>query len=471
MSSLENIIPKEFLTNTIDRWRQKRAEYVECRAELRRILRIEIRDKEIRQFNSAISSGVAVRVLLDGKIHFFSISAGEIGKAELTKEKPLSNRSWLQKAKLRERRPIQDSVIVEEKQKLANISHEEKIKFVKEMHEEAFGDKVKTVSTIYSEDIVEKLIITSEGTDVHMRIPYVILRHEITAESNGRINASRGVWGGIGGFEIMSYNDVLEMTQRTRKSACDGVVARRCPSGKFRVLLDGDLNHLLAHEALGHAAEADSLRTGSVLKGKLGKKIASSLINIVDDGRFEINGVKGFGWIPYDDEGTPTQRTLIIQEGVLKSYMSDRITAAEYNIELTGNSRAQDWTLPNIVRMRNTFIESSSPDKGYKNEELLEELRNGLLLRRGRGGQVDPTRGVFTFGVQEAYLVRNGEVVERLSSTSISGNILVVLKNIEAIGREFDPPQESAGYCGKIGLVPVGASGPWILVKNLTVGG
>ena len=470
-ATIENIISREYLEKIIDAWSRKGAEYVECRAEVRKSLRIEIRDHEIKRFDSSFSSGVAVRVVIDGKLHFFSISAGELPHANIVEEKVFSQRDWLWSVKLKERESFKDKVIVEEKRPLIDVGIEEKLKFVKNSHERAFKDIVKTVSTTYNEEIVEKLILTSEGTDILLRIPYVIIRHEITAEVDGKINAARGIWGGIGGFEVMNEEDISKMTNETSKSACDGARARRCPSGKFRVVLDGDLNHLLAHEALGHAAEADSLRVGSILKGKLGKKIASPLINIVDDGRFELNGVKGFGWIPYDDEGTPTERTLIIERGVLKSFMTDRITAEEYGLRLTGNARAQDWTLPSVVRMRNTFIEPSSPDIGYKNEELLQELRDGLLLKTGRGGQVDPTRGVFTFGVQEAFLVKNGEIVERLSSTSISGNILVVLKNVEAVGREFDPPQKSAGFCGKVGLVPVGVTGPWLLIKNLIVGG
>ncbi|RLI08160.1 hypothetical protein DRO32_02730 [Candidatus Bathyarchaeota archaeon] len=211
---------------------------------------------------------------------------------------------------------------------------------------------------------------------------------------------------------------------------------------------------------------------GSMLKGKMGKTVGSPLINVVDDGRFELDGIRGFGWIPYDDEGVPTGRTVIIERGVLRSYMTDRTTAAEFSLPLTGNARAQSWAHPPIVRMRNTFIEPASPDEAMTNEELLEALGDGLLLRTGRGGQVDPIRGVFTFGVQEVYRVEGGEVRERLSSTSISGNILVVLKKIGAIGREFDEPRISAGFCGKqMQRVPVGVSGPWLLIEEILVGG
>ena len=469
--SLDSVIPQEALERILDVWKRKGAEYAECRAELRKFLRVEFRNKEIKVLDSGISAGVAIRAIVDGKVHFTIVAAGELALEKIDKERVISDKPWIRRVKLKSTEPVRDEVIIKEKKSLEDMPVDEKISFVKEMHNKCFADIVKSVLTRYSEEIVEKRIITSEGTNVYMKIPYVYIRHEVTAEEKGRLNSARGVWGAIGGFEVMEYEKVVDMTNQVRKSACEGARAERCPSGKFRVLLDGDLNHLLAHEALGHAAEADIVRVGSILKGKLGKKVASDFVNVVDDGRFELNGVKGFGWIPYDDEGVPTERTLIIKEGILNTYMTDRITASEFNLELTGNARAQDWTLPPAVRMRNTFIEPVSSDIGMKREELLQELRNGLLLRHGRGGQVDTTRGVFTFGVQEAYLIRNGEIVKRLSSTSISGNILVVLKNIEAVGRDFDPPQLSAGYCGKVGLVPVGVSGPWILVKEIIVGG
>ncbi len=465
------LVNRETAEKIMNEWIKKGASYVECRVEARKFMRVEVRDKEIKSIDSGISSGIAVRAIIDGKIHFMIFSEKELDVEKIKKEKMLSERAWIKKVKLKETAPMRDKVIIKEKRPLETISFDDKIKFITAIHKRAFRDIVKSVLTRYSEEIVEKRIITSEGTNIYMRIPYVYIRHEVTAEENGRINSARGVWGAIGGFEVMDYEKVKNHTDEISKSACEGARAEKCPAGKFRVVLDGDLNHLLAHEALGHAAEADIVRVGSILKGKLGKKVASSIVNIVDDGRFELDGIKGFGWIPYDDEGTPTKRTFIIKEGILNTYMTDRITAEEFNLELTGNARAQDWTLPTAVRMRNTFIEPAKSELGMKNEELLQELRDGLLLKHGRGGQVDTTRGVFTFGVQEAYLVKNGEIVKRLSSTSISGNILVVLKNIVAIGKEFDPPQISAGYCGKVGLVPVGVSGPWILVKELIVGG
>ena len=469
---MSEVVSEELLEELMGAWLDKGASYVECRVELASNTVLEVRDNEVRRLDSGISVGLALRALVDGKVHFTTFALDEAGGPKVREEKVMPDKAWITRSSLAEVKPVRDEVAVEVKRPLAEVSMEEKMGLALEAHKACFTEGVKTVSTIYMDSTVQKWIRTSEGTDVRMLLPYALIRHEVTAQVEGRLNSHRAVWGILGGFELLDRDEILRMSEETGRKAVEGARARKCPSGKFRALLDGDLNHLLAHEALGHGAEADSLRIGSMLKGKMGKRVGSPLINVVDDGRFELEGVKGFGWIPYDDEGVPTGRTVIIERGILRSYMTDRITAAEFGLPLTGNARAQSWAHLPIVRMRNTFIEPSSPGEAMTNEELLEALGNGLLLRTGRGGQVDPIRGTFTFGLQEVYRVEKGEITERLSSTSISGNILVVLKRISAIGKEFDKPQLSAGFCGKqMQRVPVGVSGPWLLVEELLVGG
>jgi len=469
---LSELVPEDVLEGLMEAWSKKGASYVECRAEVEKRTVIEVRDREVRRLDFGISAGLALRALVEGKMHFLTFSLDEADVPKAKSEEVLPDKAWITKSSLAEVEPVRDEVRIRPAKAPVEVPVEEKLEMAMEAHKACFSEGVKTASTLYMDFTITKRIVTSEGTDVIMELPYALVRHEATAEVEGRLNSHRAVWGVLGGLELVEPEEVIKMGEETGRKAVEGAKARRCPSGKFRVVVDGDLNHLLAHEALGHGAEADSLRIGSMLKGKMGKAVGSPLINVVDDGRFELEGVKGFGWIPYDDEGISTGRTVIIERGVLRSYMTDRTTASEFGLPLTGNARAQDWAHPPIVRMRNTFIEPSSPGEAMSNEELLEVLRNGLLLKTGRGGQVDPIRGTFTFGVQEVYNVEKGEIKERLSSTSISGNILVVLKKIGGVGREFDRPQISAGFCGKqMQRVPVGVSGPWLLIEEMLVGG
>lgn len=456
----------------INAWLSRNASYVECRVESAFSLSITIRDGKIKEFVSGYDSGVALRAVMGGKVYFISYSINEVSEDVVYKEKAITSRAWMEDVVLKEATPMKDKVVIDQKVPLSSKPVDEKIALLKRGNEACFNENVKTAESTYVERIVEKRLITSEGTDIYMKIPYVYIRHEVTAKLNDKINEGSARYGGIGGFEVLSEDAVVSSGELAKARAVEGLIAKKCPSGKFKVVLDGDLNHLFAHEAVGHASEADSVYIGSLLKGKLGKRVASECVNLVDDGRFELNGVKGFGWIPYDDEGVPTEKTLVIERGILKQYLTDRITAAKFDLKLTGNARAQNYQFPPIVRMRNTYIEASDAKDAMRNEEMISEVRNGLLLKGGRGGQVDDIRGTFTFGVQEVYEIKNGEVGQRLSSTSISGNFLAVLKGILAVGKEFDRPEPSVGFCGKsMQLVPVGVAGPWLLVKELLVGG
>jgi len=468
---MENIIWRdEIIKKIIDSWLEKGAEYVECRVEAREATSIRIIDGKVKTLSSGILAGMGIRVLINGQFLFISYSADELSKRFV--EDNIAKSYWMEKVELAPVEPAVAKVKVMPKVPFNDLSNEDKAKLALRENERCKGEYIKTVSTLYRDEILEKRIITSEGTDVYMQIPYVYIGHSVTAVVNGKRNESRMRQGGIGGLELLSEEKLVEIAEMGKERAVKGALAKAVKPGRYRVLLDGDLNHLFAHEAVGHASEADSVKVGSLLKGKLGKKIASKIVDLVDDGRFEINGVKGFGWIPYDDEGVKTGRTLIIEAGILRNYLNDRATAKFFGLKPTGNARAQDFQNPPVVRMRNTFIAPSREAQPLSNEELLELQKNGLLLKAGRGGQVDPIRGTFTFGVQEAYIVENGEIKERLGSTSISGNFLAVLKSIVAIGMEFDEPGYSLGFCGKaMQSVPVGVSGVWLLVENLTVGG
>ncbi|HDI75325.1 MAG TPA: TldD/PmbA family protein [Thermoprotei archaeon] len=461
----------DFCEKTIREWLDRGASYVECRAELRKSFSTKIVDGTVKSLSSGILRGVGVRVLYRGSMYFMSYSSEGVLRGESVVFKPVE-KPWMQKVELAEIKPVEDEVIVEQRRKFDEMSPEEKVSVLLEENKKILEDPVKTAETFYEELTVDKWIITSEGTRIHMVMPYIYLSHRATAREAGKINESRARLGGIGGLEVVFGEKLSKIGKLAKKRAVEGLRAKPVKPGVYRVLLDGEMNHLFAHEAVGHASEADSAQTGSLLAGKLGKRVASPIVDLIDDGKFELNGVKGFGWIPYDDEGVPAEKTYIIKGGVLVSYMTDRATAKYFKLKPTGNARAQDFTYPPIVRMRNTFISASSEKEALSNEELLEALGTGLLLKGRRGGQVEPLRGTFTFGVQEVYRVEKGEVKERLASTSISGNFLQVLTKIEAVGKEFDEPESSVGFCGKSGQgMPVGVSGVWLLVSKLHVGG
>lgn len=441
----------------------------DVRFESERSLVIEYKNGKLEKLYNTGSSGYAVRVINNGLISYAFLAGKEpqLGDLKIGLSSKLAKKMDLADVK-----PVKDKVEIKAKKPLSEVGVEEKLDSIRRLDKIFEDANVKSRSIYYEERIVSKHIVSSEGLDIEFMIPYAYLRVMASHQENGKMASIRRAWGIIGGWEHIETEDVIKLYNEAASKVKEIAKAKPVKPGKYKVIIDGDLNHLLAHEAFGHASEADSLREQTILKGKIGKRVGSPLINLVDHKKFEVYGTKGFGWLPYDDEGISGGKTILVERGVFKGFLTNRETSYEFKFGLTGNGRAQNWTNPVVVRMTNTYIEPADAKDSLSNEELLRELRNGLLLRFGRGGQVNPASGVFTFGVQEVYRVENGEIKELMASTSISGNILVVLRNVLAVGKEFDRPEISAGFCGKFGqLVPVGVSGVWLLVKDMHVGG
>jgi TldD protein len=225
-------------------------------------------------------------------------------------------------------------------------------------------------------------------------------------------------------------------------------------------VLDPELAGVFTHEAVGHASEGDLVREGaSVLAGRIGERIGCEGLVIVDDPTLH-----EFGFIPVDAEGVAVQRTEVIRDGILSSYLHNRETLAAVGNGIPGHARAE-LGAPPIVRMSNTFIENG--DATY--DEILSECKDGILLIGSRGGQVDPGRGVFQFNAEYGYLVRGGETTDMVRDVSLTGEILSTLHNITLLGNDR---KMSPGYCGKGGQsVPVSDGAPHLLLESATIGG
>lgn len=236
--------------------------------------------------------------------------------------------------------------------------------------------------------------------------------------------------------------------------------ARSAPGGTMHAVLDQELAGVFAHEAVGHASEADLVQEGnSVLGGRVGEQLGSPVVTIVDD-----PSLPDFGFEPCDAEGSRVGRTEIIRHGVLNAYLHSRETLAAVGHGHAGNARAMPGEPPQ-VRMSNTFIENG--DSSF--DELIAECRNGILLKGTRGGQVDPGRGVFQFNAEYGYLINGGELGTMVRDVSLSGEILETLHSIRLCARDRAMHQ---GYCGKGGQsVPVSDGAPHVLLMNAVVGG
>jgi TldD protein len=235
-----------------------------------------------------------------------------------------------------------------------------------------------------------------------------------------------------------------------------------CPAGTMTVLLAGSAGGTMIHEACGHGLEADIIQKDfSVYRDRMGELVASPLVTIVDDATMPGR----YGSYKYDDEGTPAQRTVLVRDGVLESYMSDILSARLGGLPVTGNGRRESYIHPPLPRMSNTFI--TAGESGY--EELLAGMDSGILVKKMGGGEVNPTSGDFVFYVSEGYLVGGGRAGAAVKGATLTGNGPEALKNIVGVGRELvlDP-----GTCGKSGQgVPVTDGQPTLLIRDLTVGG
>jgi len=238
--------------------------------------------------------------------------------------------------------------------------------------------------------------------------------------------------------------------------------AKPARGGMMNAVLDPELAGVFAHEAIGHAAEGDLVQEGSsVLAGRIGEKVGTPVLTIIDDPTIE-----DFGFCPVDDEGSKTKRTEIIKSGVVNAYLHsmESMAAVGEDTGVLGHARGMAGIVP-IVRMSNTFIDNGDSDY----DEIINECNDGILLKGSRGGQVDPGRGVFQFNAEYGYLIENGECTTMVRDVSLSGDILGTLHQVQLCGNDR---KLHAGYCGKYGqTAPVSDGAPHILLKNAVVGG
>ncbi|MEM3703932.1 MAG: TldD/PmbA family protein, partial [Candidatus Bathyarchaeia archaeon] len=288
---------------------------------------------------------------------------------------------------------------------------------------------------------------------------YVWLRILATARENDVFTFSREEVGSTAGYEIFDVVTPEIVGERVAKRAVGQLKAKSPRGGTFPTVLGPNVVGVFVHEAFGHLAEADLTLSGSVLMGKLGRKVTSSVTTIYDDGT--IDGA--FGSFKYDDEGVPSQKTLLVKDGVVVGLMHNRETAQKFNTQPTGNARAEDFRVEPIIRMRNTFM----APKDYTFEELIEDIKFGYYFKSFRGGQAN-LDGTFQVGIQEGYEIVKGEIGAPVRNASISGNTLETLHKVDAVGKDFEL---WPGRCGKGQTAFVCDGGPHIRVLEVLVGG
>ena len=264
------------------------------------------------------------------------------------------------------------------------------------------------------------------------------------------------------GFELYETIDPKEVGVIAAEQAVTMLNAGYCPAGKMTVAIGNGFGGVIFHEACGHSLEASSVAYGqSEFCGKLGEMVANPKVTAIDDGTIP----NEWGSINIDDEGTPSQKNVLIENGVLKSYMIDKFNGRRMGMAPTGNSRRQSYAYEPTSRMTNTYIAPGTDTE----EEIISSIEYGLYAKKMGGGSVNPVTGEFNFGVAEGYMIRNGKICEAVRGASLVGKGSEVIQNIDMVSDNLDM---SAGMCGSSsGRVPTNVGQPMIRVSNITVGG
>jgi TldD protein len=327
----------------------------------------------------------------------------------------------------------------------------------------ASGGDVRQLSANYRDSRRQVLVANSNGviaSDDQVRI-----RFGVSAVANGDTGMQTGseAVGATMGYELFDHNDVEELARVAAQRALSKLRARPAPSGTMPVVIKSGTGGVLFHEACGHGLEADHVaKSVSVFTGRVGETVASPLVTLVDDGTMSHE----WGAMAIDDEGHPTGRNVLIEDGVLTDYMWDWLRAHKEGRASSGNGRRQSYQHLPMVRMTNTFL-MNGPESP---EEIIRQTPRGVYVAQLGGGQVNTTTGDFVFGMTEAYLIEDGQLTEPIRDANLIGNGPQVLRDIDVIGNDFS--MGFPGTCGKQGQgVPVGMGQPTLRVRALTIGG
>ena len=344
------------------------------------------------------------------------------------------------------------------------VKLEDKIEIIESANKAARSmDKGISQVTVGYGDVVQDVIIANSlGRMVEDRRVRTRLSVNAIATEGGQIQTGFESLGAAQGFELMKMDACEELGRLASKRAVSLLAAKPAPAGKMPVVMASEAGGTMVHEACGHGLEADLVQKGlSVYGGQKDQLVASDLITVVDDGTIPHK----YGSLRFDDEGFKSQKTVLLENGVLKNFMYDYLTSSKDNTQPTGNGRRESFQYKPIPRMRNTYI---APGK-QEPDSIIKSVNQGLFVKKMGGGQVNTVNGDFVFEVAEGYLIKNGQIADAVRGATITGNGPAALKMVDMVGRDFG---FTIGTCGKDGQgAPVSDAQPTIRIPEMIVGG
>jgi TldD protein len=463
---------KELAESLRDKALKRKVDFMDVRIVASDYTSISLQDSKADKVAYGKALGMGVRVLLDGVWGFAASSGTERAAATECLESAISMAKASgarigERVNIRRVDPVIDHVEAEYEKDPRVIPIDQKMQVLLDFEKAALDygkDKITNTTLGYADSVRTEVVCNTFGTSIESQYVRTRVSCGITAgEGKTRQRASEGR-AKLAGFELIAEIEPKEFSVKVAETAVSLLSAKRAPSGKLPVVFHPRTTSLLIHEALGHNAEADHVLSGeSILEGKMGQKIAADCVTIVDDGT-----IKGaWGSYKYDSEGTQAQRRVIVENGVLKSYMHSLETASRFGVSPNGSARAEHYDCRPIVRMSNTFV--APGDSSF--EQLIKGIDLGIFVRGGQWGYVFCEKGQYTCHVGEGWMIRNGELAEHIRDVSMSGMILETLMNVDGVSQEFEM-EKGGGTCGKSGQsIPVSGGGPYIRVKEMVVGG
>lgn len=469
MEKSEEIQKELNLENILDRAVNRGASYSDVRYECYDYELVTVENRTLKSYSSRTLSGLGIRVGIKGSIGYASTS--DLSRSGV--QKTLGDAVKAAKSIENEKEPFSQAEINTADVKLpiksnpVDISPEEKVSVALDANKAAWvSDEIKSAKTRLGLSNDYRLFISSEGAQVGVETPLVGLAHESVAKVNGVMERVPYAKSKCAGFEFIRSKDWNSFAADISELAIEAAGSEPPPPGTYPVVVHPEVFGVVLHEAFGHASEGDLVSTGeSVLHNRLGDQLASELVTIVDEGT-----VEGGYYYPFDDEGTEKEKTVVVEDGVLKNYLHDRDSATDFDVQSTGNGRAQDFENIPIVRQTNYYMQPGD----HQFEELVEDIDFGIYVEaKGRtGGQVNPGMGTFTFSVGPCKMIRNGELAETVRGVTISGLILETLKTVDGVGEDVKIITSVFGGCGKSGQRAwVGMGGPHVRARKMTVGG
>lgn len=435
--------------------------------------RILYEDGKVDRITQGIDRGVGLRIIFKGKsVYGYTTELTEpalVGLAETLAaavpgpgggpRKDLQGLTWL--ASKQANRDISSYEI---KRSPTEVGLSEKIDLVRRAENAARKElpAARQISAMLANSARKILVINSDGLVAPDRKTYLQMMVQVVGELGGRVESayiSEGGYVGMEFFDEMTPESIgVRAAQRTRIL----LTAKPAPAGAMPVVISSEAGGTMIHEAVGHGLEADLACEGlSVYHGKINQPVAASIVTVVDDGTMP----EKRGSYRFDDEGTPSQKNVLIENGILKNYMVDRLSAMKFDLMATGNGRRESFRHKPIVRMTNTYIAPGKDDPA----EILKSTPWGIFVKAMGGGEVNTVTGDFVFAVTEGYLIRDGKLSDAIRGATLVGNGPKVLSLVDRVGNDLG---FSTGTCGKDGQgAPVTDAQPTLRIPELTVGG